>query len=95
MRRNVFAAIATITALLTLTERGDGQAASGQIAFADIARILDRRCTACHNADGAPGAADLNLEAEFSSAIVGRKSTEAAQGFRCGRVWAASRRICS
>jgi mono/diheme cytochrome c family protein len=77
MKRNGVVALVAFTILSSLIEHGYGQANSSQIAFTEVSQIFDRRCTACHNADGAPGAADLNLEAESSSAIVERTATEA------------------
>lgn len=45
--------------------------------FAAVAALLDQRCSVCHNKDGAPGAADLNLEPDAAYAMLLRKSTEA------------------
>ncbi len=44
--------------------------------FDAVSDLFDRRCTACHNEEGAAGAADLNLEAGHSYAMLLRKSTE-------------------
>jgi hypothetical protein len=73
----LIAIAACLSPLAQSAEPGTPSPASGNSSFGPVSELLDRRCTACHNQAGAAGAADLNLEADQSYAMLLRKSTEA------------------
>jgi mono/diheme cytochrome c family protein len=56
---------------------GDMASADKAASFAAVSDLLDRRCAACHNKEGAAGAGDLDLEPDAAYAMLMRKSTEA------------------